>query len=422
MPCPSTGRFYLSLLMTIAILIVICSLLLFAYIFDLTASRTRIPSVILLLILGWALRQQTNMLESFIPDLAKLLPILGTLGLILIVLDGTLELELNNSKKNLIARSVFASLVPILLLSFLLAFAFIYFIPGLSLTDALTNALPFSVISSAIAIPSARHLSTANREFITYESSLSDIFGVILFNFIALNQLNQSTSFLQSGLQLLIMIAVSFLATVLLAFLLGRIDHKIKFIPIILLVLLIYSVAKLYHLPALIFILIFGVILGNIDELKKFRWMNKLNLYSLNTEVIKFKEITGEATFLIRALFFLLFGFLIETSELLNTDTLVWALGIVVTALIIRAVIFKLAKIELFPMLFIAPRGLINILLFLSIVPAQNIPLVNKSLMLQVILLSAAVLMFGLIFTKKNKAEITDEKVITTTDEPATIQ
>ena len=150
--------------------------------------------------------------------------------------------------------------------------------------------------------------------------------------------------------------------------------------------------------------------------------MNKLNLYSLNTEVIKFKEITGEATFLIRALFFLLFGFLIETSELLNTETMSWALGIVVTALIIRAIIFKLAKVELFPMLFIAPRGLINILLFLSIVPAQNIPLVNKSLVLQVILLSAAVLMFGLIFTKKNKAEIADEKEITTTDEPAIIQ
>jgi len=66
-------------------------------------------------------------------------------------------------------------------------------------------------------------------------------------------------------------------------------------------------------------------------------------------------------------------------------------------------------------MLFIAPRGLINILLFLSIVPAQNIPLVNKSLLLQVILLSALILMFGMMFTGKK-----EEKEIKNKNESAT--
>jgi hypothetical protein len=35
------------------------SLLLVAYLFDLTASRTQIPSVILLLVLGWFVRETT---------------------------------------------------------------------------------------------------------------------------------------------------------------------------------------------------------------------------------------------------------------------------------------------------------------------------------------------------------------------------
>ena len=74
-------------------------------------------------------------------------------------------------------------------------------------------------------------------------------------------------------------------------------------------------------------------------------------------------------------------------------------------------------------MLFIAPRGLINILLFLSIVPAQNIPLVNKSLLLQVILLTALVLMLGLMFTgKKIVDETKDEEQINDYDESPTIK
>ena len=339
------------------------------------------------------------------------------------MLDGTLELELNKSKKSLIKKSVTAALLPIFALTFLMAFAFQYFLPGLSFKDALTNAVPFCVISSSIAIPSAKHLSKANREFITYESSLSDIFGVIFFNFIALNELSQSSTIAQSSLQLLIMIGVAFGATLLLAFLLSKIDHHIKFIPIILLVLLIYSIAKMYHLPALIFIMIFGLFLGNLDELKRFRWISILKPYSLNKEVVKFKELIAEATFLVRALFFLLFGFLIETREIINTDTFIWAVGIVSAMLIIRAIQFKISKIEMFPMLFIAPRGLINILLFLSIVPAQNIPLVNKSLLLQVILLTALVLMLGIMFTAKktiNKNEEIEE--INDYDESPTIK
>jgi potassium/hydrogen antiporter len=409
------GRFLLSLSMTSAIIITICTLLLIAYIFDLTSSKTRIPSVILLLLLGWGVRQLAAALHINIPDLSRLLPIFGTIGLILIVLEGSLELELNKSKISIIKKSFIAALLPILLMSFLLSFAFQYFQTGLSLRDALTNAVPFCVISSAIAIPSVKYLSASNREFITYESSLSDIFGVIFFNFVALTELNKSHTALESGLQLLIMIGISFFATILLAFLLSKIDHHIKFVPIVLLILLIYAIAKLYHLPALIFILIFGLFLGNLDELKRFRWINNLKPDELNLEVHKFKELITEGTFLVRTVFFLLFGYLIETAEILNSDNFLWAAGIVAAALFIRSIQFKVSKIPMFPMLFIAPRGLINILLFLSIVPSQQIPLVNKSLILQVVLLSAVVMMIGLMATGKKNQTATVE---TKTDEP----
>ena len=305
--------------MTTTIIITFCVLLLIAYVFDLTSSKTKIPSVILLLLLGWTVRQLTVLLDIHLPDFSPILPVLGTVGLILIVLEGSLELELNKSKLGLIKKSFLGALIPMIALAFLLAFAFMHF-GHFGLKVSLTNAIPFCVISSAIAIPSVRNLSSENKEFVIYESSLSDIIGVLIFNFLALNETIDLFSFGNFALQLIIITVISFIATIGLSFLLSKIEHHIKFVPIILLVVLIYAVSKIYHLPGLIFILIFGLSIGNLDELKRFKWIEKFKPDELNNEVNKFKELTIEGAFLVRALFFLLFGFLIENSEVLNFE------------------------------------------------------------------------------------------------------
>ena len=390
--------------MTTTIIITFCILLLIAYVFDLTSSKTKIPSVILLLLLGWAVKQLTVLLDINLPDISTILPVLGTIGLILIVLEGSLELELNRSKFGLIRKSFFGALIPMIALAFLLAFAFRYF-GQFGLKDSLTNAIPFCVISSAIAIPSIRNLSPLNKEFVIYESSLSDIFGVLIFNFLVLNETIDTVSFGLFSLQLLIITVVSFIATIGLSYLLNKIEHHVKFIPIILLVVLIYAVSKVYHLPGLIFILIFGLSIGNLDELKQFKWIEKFKPDELNKEVKKFKELIIEGAFLVRALFFLLFGYLIETIEVLNTDTLLWSVSIVFFIFAFRTIQLKLSKLPLRPLLFVAPRGLITILLFLSIEPTHTISLVNKSLIIQVIILTALVMMFGLM---ANKPKIND--------------
>jgi cell volume regulation protein A len=394
--------------MTTTIIITFCVLLLIAYVFDLTSSRTKVPSVILLLLLGWAVRQLTVWFGIQLPDFSEILPVLGTVGLILIVLEGSLELELNKSKFGLIRKSFIGALLPMIALAFLLAFAFRYF-GHFNLKDNLVNAIPLCVISSAIAIPSVRNLSSQSKEFVIYESSMSDILAVLIFNFLALNEVIDAGSFGQFALQLLIIAVVSFIATIGLSFLLSKIEHHIKFVPIILLIVLIYAVSKIYHLPGLIFILLFGLSIGNLDELKRFKWIERFKPDELNAEVIKFKELTIEGAFLIRALFFLLFGFLIETTEVLNPDTLVWAVGVVFFIFAFRAIQLKVSKLPLRPLLFIAPRGLITILLFLSIEPTQTIALVNKSLIIQVIILTAFLMMIGLMTTKPQVKELTRE-------------
>ena len=394
--------------MTGAIIITICTLLLIAYIFDLTSSRTRIPSVILLVFLGWLVQQGSVLMKIILPDLTPLLPILGTLGLILIVLEGSLELEFNNSKIPLIKKSFVIALIPIMTLSFSLAWLFSWF-GGSSFKDALLNAIPFSVISSSIAIPSVRDHSKGDKEFVVYESSFSDIIGILFFNFMAFNSTINLASFGNFGLQLLVIIAVSFIATIGLSLLLSKIDHHIKFAPIVLLIILIYEISKTYNLPALLFILLFGLFLGNLDELKRLKWMHRLKPDELDLEVYKFKELITEATFLVRSLFFLLFGYLMQSAEILNTDTFKWALIITGVIFSIRAILLKLFRFSLVPLVYIAPRGLINILLLISILPEKMIGLVNKSLMIQVIFLTAFVMMIGSIITKRPLTEVTEE-------------
>ena len=330
--------------------IIICVLLLLAYAFDVSAAFTKIPSVILLLLLGSIVRYVTTSLNIVIPDLNPFLPVLGTIGLILIVLEGSLDLEINRSKIPMIKKSVLVAIIPMFVMAFGLAFLL-----GALNDDSfklnLINVIPFCVISSAIAIPSVRGLSQENKEFVVYETSLSDIFGVLFFNFIALNPYINGQSFGLFGIQIL-----------------SRIRHHVTFTPIILFVILIYAVSKEFHLPGLIFILVFGLFLGNIDELKRFKWIEKFRPLKLQAEVDKFKEVTIEATFMVRATFFILFGFLMTS-----------------------------------PLLFVAPRGLITILLFLAIVPEQSIPLVNKSLVIQTVLLSVVAMMIGLMTTKKEE-------------------
>jgi hypothetical protein len=202
-------------------------------------------------------------------------------------------------------------------------------------------------------------------------------------------------------LELLLILIVSFIASIGLAFLMGKIRHNVKFAPIILIIVLIYAVSKIYHLPALLFILLFGLFIGNLEEFKGNKFIHRFQPEILNKEVFKFKELTSEVTFLIRTLFFLLFGYFIEIKELLNPETIIWAASITLGIFLLRLLLLLLFKISLLPLLFIAPRGLITILLYLSIPLSLKSDIMNDSLIIQVIVMTTLMMMFGLMTTKK---------------------
>ncbi len=380
----------------------ICIILLLSYVFDITSKFTKVPSVIFLLALGWFLNQVGGLFNIIIPNLNVILPILGTVGLILIVLEGSLELELNRSTVNVVKKSALIALVPLVII----AVSFAIFLKvewGIPYKQALINIIPFCIISSSIAIPSAINLSHEKRQFVTYESSLSDIIGVIFFNFASFGTVISVGGALYFSAQFLLMLLISVVASLVLAFLLAKIDHHIKYGPIIILNILIYQISKIYHLPALIFILFFGLVLGNVDELKNVKIMRNFRFTKLTREVRHFKDVVIEATFIVRTLFFLVFGFVLKTEDIIDQSSLVWSVSIVVAIYVLRVIFLKLGKMDLQPLFYIAPRGLITVLLFLSIAPKDRFPYLNESVVIQVILLTTFIMMLGLLFEKKAK-------------------
>jgi potassium/hydrogen antiporter len=270
--------------MTLPVIIIACILLLLAFVFELIAKRIKSPSVILMLLLGWSASQLVTALNISIPSLDAVLPIFGTVGLILIVLEGAMELELSKEKYGLIKKSFFIALFPILVLGFLIAFAFYQSGQG-SFKDCLSNAIPLCVISSAIAIPSVSSLSSGKREFVIFESSLSDILGVLFFNFVALNHEIDIKSVEHFILQIVLILVVSLISTIGISFLLTNIRHQVKYIPILLIVILVYAVSKIVHLPGLVFVLICGIFLGNARWFKFNKWVRKLNTDEIASNV-----------------------------------------------------------------------------------------------------------------------------------------
>ncbi len=389
---------------TYTTLIILSGLVIFSYLFDLVANKTKLPSVLLLLLLGIGLRCLVDELQLETFNFMSVLPTLGTVGLILIVFEGSLELKYE-SEKNKLIKGAFLSALTILAITVVVITFIIYQISGESLYHCFANAIPFSVISSAIAIPSAAVLSKKSKEFIIYESSFSDILGIILFNFAISNPNISVSSFTGLAMSTGLILIFSAISCVLLLYLMGKLSHHIKFFLILSILILIYAIGQSYHLSSLVLILSFGLFLNNADAIKHV-WFRSIFIYkNLAYDLSQLYQLSAESAFIIRTFFFILFGFTINIYELNNGVVLINGLILLACLFIIRLVYLKVFRKENSGAeVFIAPRGLISILLFFNLPEALKIPDVGTAFLFMVVLGSSLIMSIGLLASKREKA------------------
>ncbi len=389
-------------------LIILTSLLvILSYVYSAISVKARIPSVLLLLLTGIMARFIFDRMGYELLYLQTILEFFGIVGLILIVLEGAMDLRLKKDKLWLLARSFLSALVILLVSAVAIAYVMHLFYAEFTYYVCLINAIPLAVISSAIAIPSVHGIHEDKKEFIIYESIFSDILGILFFNAVV----NNPTFEVQSAAWLigdfLIVIVVSVIVTGLILFFIEKTTMKIKFFLLIAIMVLLYAFGKMIHLSSLLMILIFGVIFNNLDLLTPARVNKFLNIDKLHDGIDRFKMITNESAFLIRTFFFFIFGFTLQLAVFSDMKIILTGLVIVFILYAIRYLYLKLvAHRNLFPELFIAPRGLITILLFYAIPPEYSKGLISEGVLFFVILLTSIVMMLGLMKSGKEIPEM----------------
>ena len=377
----------------------LCVVVIISFFFNLLAKKTNIPSVLMLILLGLGIQQVLNYF-GIKPEYFNTLEILGIVGLIMIVLEAALDLELKREKWSIIWKSFVIAFVSLVLSSVLITFVIQLFIQNLDFLSALIYAIPFSIMSSAIIIPSVSNLSKDKREFMIYESTFSDILGILFFYSLTenINANGAGEVAFALGGNIFLTLVISVVLSYALIYLIQNIRTEARFFLFLAVLVLLYAVAKLFHLSSLLIILMFGLLLRNHKVLlwgKLERWLDDEAIDGLFEN---FKMITIESSFLVRTFFFVVFGISLSLSTLENWK--VWLMSglFLVILYVIRYIMFyAVERRDIFPQIFLAPRGLISILLFFAIPEDFKVPEFESGALLVIIMCSSLIMAWSLI-------------------------
>ncbi len=205
----------------------------------------------------------------FIPP--AIVEILGTVGLIMIVLEAGLDLEVTRSKVPLIRSSFRSASIVFLLSTFAVTGILKWWLPETDLVGCIVYAIVLSIVSSAIVLPSVHHLSHEKKEFLIYEASFSDVLGIMAFNFFTVGPAItlQSAGWFAGSIPLALLLSVGLCFA--LMWLLVKSQAHVKFFLIFAVLIVIYVGGKVLNLPSLITILMFGLVVNNWELI---RWRN----------------------------------------------------------------------------------------------------------------------------------------------------
>jgi len=385
------------------IVIFLCVVIIISFAFGKLAKRTNIPSVLMLIFMGLGI-QELMRIKGISYDFSNTLEVLGIIGLIMIVLEAALDLELRKEKWIVIRNSFLVAILSLLVSVPLVALIIQYFFQHIGWLPSLIYAVPFSIMSSAIVIPSVVNLSKYKKEFMVYESTFSDILGIMLFYFLIENVDNGGFGevLFSLSVNLILTIIVSLVFSYLLILIMERVRSNTRFFLFLSILILIYSVSKIFHLSSLLIILVFGLMLRNHRTLPLGKRLKKhFKGEEIDRLFGNFKMITEETSFVIRTFFFIIFGVTISLGTLVRTNVWLLSISFMIVLFLVRYILFLcVEKKNIFPQVFLAPRGLISILLFFGIPDNFKVPEFEEGALLLIILFTCLMMAASLIIMR----------------------
>lgn len=397
-------------------ILIFASTIIISYFFNSYSKKSGVPAVLLLIGLGVVVNFVAGGWNDSFTEMLKLL---GTVGLILIVLEAALDLKLLKEKFGVILKSLAVSIVALVATSYAAAGFISLVIPEFSLVYALLLTIPLSILSSAIILPSIENLQQNKKEFLIYESTFSDIVGIIFFygvlGFVGSEDTDNVLPETFKGLLLTVIFSV--VISYILVYIFQHLKGHAKLFLLISVLLFLYAIGKINHYPVLLIILIFGLILNNYKLFFTGVFEGLVIPERVERILSDFRLVTIESAFVVRTFFFILFGWSIVFSDLLSFKVIGIGIVLIIIIYFFRALVLlifgKTVSLEkITPEVFVAPRGLITILLFYKIpadIKGDNPHL--DGILLFVILFSCIIMSWSLI-KQKNK-EAVKELVVT---------
>ncbi|GAB5527846.1 MAG: hypothetical protein Roseis2KO_57180 [Roseivirga sp.] len=396
-----------------SLVIALSCVIIFSHVFNVFSKKTNVPSVILLILLGVGVEFVLKLYDLSVSAFVKeSIEVIGIVGLIMIVLEGAMDLELSREKWPTIWKSFLVALLSLVACAFIISFIINQYYQEDPIVS-LVYAIPLSIMSSAIVIPSVGRLVNTKKEFMIYESTFSDILGIMFFYFLKDNVDAESANTVVYSIigNIVITIVVSFVVSYAMVMLFQRLTGDVKFFLLIAVLMLLYAIGKQMHLSSLVIILVFGLLINNCNLFFFGKLKSWVDQKAVDDILKNLHLVTKESAFVIRTFFFVMFGASLDLAGLIDLE--LWGIGLLIVAVffITRFLFLKLFywKSSILPELFITPRGLITVLLFFSIPASLESESFNQDIILVTIIATSVIMTWGLIKYGKSEEELEAE-------------
>jgi potassium/hydrogen antiporter len=344
------------------------ALLVLAVVANRLAKLTRIPDLIVLLLLGVSLGPVLHLVN---PDAFRgAIGILGTLALILILFEGGLELRLHQALRYLPASLLLT------ILSFGLSLGLVALLGRallhLEWLDCLLLGAALGCTSGAVVIPALQQINTPEpiKVTLTIEASLGEIIAVLMVG--SLLTVNPGSSIVKDmaidfsqhiGIALLLGVGAGALWWRVFPVIAGQAYSNILNLGV---VMGVYAVGRYFHGSGLLAVLIFGITLANLPRTPH-----------MTRQGARLQAFHADLSFLVRSFFFVMLG---VVAEVVGRQHIIPGLAILAILLLARFLAVRLCRFavpDVQPkdtdlLFWMMPRGLVTAVLALGIVAVRG--------------------------------------------------
>ncbi len=358
------------------------------YFGEMLSRRFAVPSALLLLIIGYLLRFSGYI---DVQSLVRIQGLFGSLALVVLLFDGGLSLNLHQ----VVFKSGRVLLMSVLTTVFaLIGSVFLFMVFGLNpIIGAIIGAVAGGIGSTTtISILKGIELSDKIKNFLTLESSITDVFSIILAIVLTQTLISGTIDIQIIGQGIVSKFSVGIFSGIIIGVLsiiaLTKIEKGYNYMIMFALVLILFAVTEFLGGSGAIAVLIFGIVFGNESAIRKIIKSDHTKKCYLT------KEFQVEISFFVRTFFFVFLGIIVELGSLTN---LLIAFLLVFLYIIIRyvSIHFSTANSPLYDSRFIltavCPRGLATaVLAAYPVVTIQNLLKTSSDPYLKDLLLQVA--------------------------------